>query len=153
VERGLFLRDGFTAAGTGYQGAVNLAGAHVGTLEIHPTSIQLPTGAPGSMVVDGLVYTGADGVDGGWLTRGLGPPPDYAPQPYRQLADATRAAGHDCDTRKILIAQRRDQLNRRAVRSVSEYAWARFIGFTLGFDTNPGAHSSACWASSPSRPS
>jgi hypothetical protein len=57
---------------------------------------------------------------------------EYSPQPYRQLAAASQAAGHDAFTRKILMAQRRDQLD-RADMTKTERACGKFTGFTLGY--------------------
>jgi hypothetical protein len=47
---------------------------------------------------------------------------DYAAQPYQQLA-AHRAAGHDGEVRRILMAQRRDQIDRRALTGRAERGW------------------------------
>jgi hypothetical protein len=63
--------------------------------------------------------------------------PSYAAQPYRQLAAATQAVGHDSDTRKVLIAQRRDQLKRKAITSLHERTWAKLTGLTLGYGYQP----------------
>src|SRR5437868_6205315 len=54
----------------------------------------------------------------------------------RQLASVYRAAGHDADVRKILIAQRRAQLD-RGVLTGRERLWARITGVTLGYDYQP----------------
>jgi hypothetical protein len=60
----------------------------------------------------------------------------YAAQPYQQLASVYRAAGHDADVRKILIAQRRAQLD-RGVLTGRERLWARITGVTLGYGYQP----------------
>jgi hypothetical protein len=39
----------------------------------------------------------------------------WAKEPYQQFAGAHRAAGHDGEVRRILMAQRRDQLDREAL--------------------------------------
>lgn len=139
VDGDLVLRDGFTATGGSNGDAVRLSAAHVGGLKIDLSGIHNLGGGPGGLRVDGLVYTGlpVGPTVAEWLAVLAHRTPGYAAQPYRQLADATRAAGHDGDTRKILIAQRRDQLNRRAVTARSERAWARFTGVVLGFGYQP----------------
>ncbi len=48
-----------------------------------------------------------------WLHLLVHHTPEYSPQPYQQLATVERAAGHDNNTRTILIAQQND-LRRRA---------------------------------------
>jgi hypothetical protein len=63
--------------------------------------------------------------------------PFYAAQPFQQLAAAHRAAGHDSDVRRVLMAQRRDQIRRGALSGRGERAWARFTGLTLGYGYQP----------------
>ena len=58
--------------------------------------------------------------------------PAYAAQPYRQLAAITAASGHDSETRRVLIAQRRDQLARAGLKH-RDRLWGRFTGLTLGY--------------------
>jgi hypothetical protein len=60
----------------------------------------------------------------------------YAAQPYQHLAAAQRAAGHDRAARRILMAQRQDQI-RRALNGRAERAWARFTGLVLGYGYQP----------------
>jgi hypothetical protein len=72
----------------------------------------------------------------GWLQLFLTATPAYAAQPYQQLASVYRAAGHDADVRKILIAQRRAQLD-RGVLTGRERLWARITGVTLGYGYQP----------------
>ena len=47
-----------------------------------------------------------------------------------------RAAGHDHEVRDILMAQRRDQIDRGAITG-SDRTWARLTGLTLGFGYQP----------------
>ena len=62
--------------------------------------------------------------------------PLYRPQPYRQLAAATQAAGHDEETRRVLMEQRRDQLS-RATPSRMARAWGRTLEVLLGSGYQP----------------
>jgi hypothetical protein len=50
---------------------------------------------------------------------------------------ARRAAGHDGEVRRILMAQRRDQIDRGALTGRAERAWARLTGLTLGYGYQP----------------
>jgi hypothetical protein len=140
VGQDLFLADQFAVTGAGEHATVALGGAHVGgPLTLNPVAIRGPTGEPGSLDLDGLVYAGLPREQSvtEWLHTLSTQTTEYAHQPYRQLASATQAAGHDGDTRKILIAQRRDQLGRRAIVARSERAWARLTGITLGYGYQP----------------
>jgi hypothetical protein len=56
---------------------------------------------------------------------------------FKQLAGAHRAAGHDGEARRVLMAQRRDQIDRRAMTGRAERAWARLTGLTLGYGYQP----------------
>jgi hypothetical protein len=88
--------------------------------------------------LDGLTYSGIPAGVGlqDWLALFQDRMPTYAAQPYQQLAAAHRAAGHDREVRQILIAQRKDQLN-RAVPGRAEKAWGRLTGVTLGYGYQP----------------
>jgi hypothetical protein len=85
--------------------------------------------------VDGLTYVGLPaGVSTEeWLRLLRVGTTTFAAQPYQHLAATHRRAGHDDQVRRILIAQRRDQLYRRALTGRTERAWARVTGFTLGY--------------------
>ncbi|MDA3650083.1 hypothetical protein LZ318_02060 [Saccharopolyspora indica] len=65
------------------------------------------------MELDGFAY-GSLPLEGcqEWLRLLARHTPDYAAQPYQQLAAVYRAAGHDRDVRRILIAQQRDHRGR-----------------------------------------
>lgn len=66
------------------------------------------------MVVQDLVFPRLGGITWReWLHLLVHHTPDYLPQPYQQLAAVERAAGHDNNARRILIAQQ-DDLRRRA---------------------------------------
>jgi hypothetical protein len=91
------------------------------------------------IAVDGLTYAGVPvGIEPSeWLQLLAKATPEYAPQPYQQLANAHRAAGHDGQARAVLMAQRRDQIRRRALTGRGERAWTRLIGLTLGYGYQP----------------
>jgi hypothetical protein len=87
------------------RGGVDLRSSTVGAL--HDDPVALPA-EDGWVELTGLAYRGVPG--GGrvsvgqriaWLRR----MPEYAAQPYRQLAAAYQAAGHPEEVRKILVAQ------------------------------------------------
>ncbi|BBH67084.1 hypothetical protein ACTI_37690 [Actinoplanes sp. OR16] len=194
VDQAVFLRDGFTATGTGDDGAVRLSAAHIGgQLDCTGARLENTTGPAlnaGSMhvgqttyLVNGFTATGAGGrgvlqlddahIGGGlrldtdrvfttdplnrtlvdldgtvytglprpgsldrWLRVLREHTPAYAAQPYQQLAAVHRAAGHDHEARDILMAQRRDQIERGAITG-TDRAWARITGLTLGFGYQP----------------
>jgi hypothetical protein len=192
VDQDVFLRDGFVAVGAGERGAVNVIGAHFGELacsgaklgnqsgpaliatrlridhklyfdevealgggdsvavyltDVHiggafvfnPTRLAHNTNPHARIDVDGLVYTGLPhGIaTSEWLLLLAAGTPDYAAQPYQQLAAAHRAAGHDSQARRILMTQRRDQIHRRAITGRAERVWARFTGLALGYGYQP----------------
>nr|WP_029212084.1 hypothetical protein [Arsenicicoccus bolidensis] len=60
----------------------------------------------------------------------------YRAQPYQHLAAATRAAGHDEETRTVLITQREHQIAAGGLTRGSR-AWARFTGLTLKYGYQP----------------
>jgi hypothetical protein len=83
-------------------GALDLRDSTVGALHDDPVRIR------GQVEANGLVYRGLPGHPGvtvrdrlDWLGR----MPAYAAQPYRQLAAAYQAAGHEDDARRVLVAQ------------------------------------------------
>jgi hypothetical protein len=93
-----------------------------------------PAGAPAEVYADGLVYRGLlrgtvrDRL--AWLER----MPAYAAQPYRQLAVAYQAAGHEDDARRVLVAQQ-ERLGRALT------GWTRLrhrlFGLTLQYGYQP----------------
>lgn len=140
VDRSLDLSRGFSATGSGLLGAVMLRGVHVGgRLAIDSSAIRDSDGHRAPVDIDGLVYSGLPlrSSVAEWLRMLACQTPHYAAQPYRQLASAAQAAGHDGDTRKILMAQRNDQLNRRALAAGPERAWAHLTRLTLGYGYQP----------------
>ena len=90
------------------------------------------------MFLDGLTYPGLPRriPPRDWLRLLREATPWYTAQPYQQLASAHRAAGHDGEVRRVLIAQRQDQIA-RALTGRGERAWARLTGLTLGYGYQP----------------
>jgi hypothetical protein len=72
-----------------------------------------------------------------WLMQLRTATSGYAAQPYQHLAAVHRAAGHDSEARRVLMAQRRDQLGRRALTGRAERTWVRLTGLTLGYGYQP----------------
>ncbi|WIX83310.1 hypothetical protein QRX50_22390 [Amycolatopsis carbonis] len=110
-----------------------------GALYFCPTRLEHDRRAQARLSLDGLVYTG--------LPRGISPhswlrllseaTPSYSAQPYQQLATAQRAAGHDREARRVLIQQRRDQIQRGALTGRVERTWGRLTGVLLGYGYQP----------------
>jgi transposase len=140
VNRVMDLRGGFEAVGAEDTDVVlDLADAHVGVLEMTPARWEHLQDPHRRMNVDGLTYTDLPQGSAGakWLALIRDATPVYAPQPYQQLAAVHRAAGHDGAARRVLIQQRRDQLDRHALTGRTERAWAKITGVTLGFGYQP----------------
>lgn len=96
-------------------------------------------GQGGPLALDGLRYPEvpqpASVTD--WLTLLREHTPGYAAQPYQQLAAVHRAAGHECDAIRILIAQQRDLGARGQLAGRPARAWHRVSGFALGYGYRP----------------
>jgi hypothetical protein len=139
VDRAVHFRGGFQATGTGHA-VLGLNGVSVeGSLWLDTSGVTRSGQAPGALVdIDGLIYADLPEQIGlaRWLELLRDHTPGYAAQPYQQLAAIHRAAGHDGDARDILMAQRRDQIDRGGLRR-RDRAWARFTGLTLGFGYQP----------------
>lgn len=139
IDQDLILRR-FAAVGTGSQGIVDLSGVRIaGGLTFDPVRLENTQDDQARLNVDGLTYAGLPtGVStGAWLRLLRLGTTTFAAQPYQHLATIHRGAGHDDQARRILIAQRRDQLYRRALTGRTERAWARVTGFTLGYGYQP----------------
>jgi hypothetical protein len=159
-EESVFLGPEFVATGDHQYGAVNLQGTRVGSvlfldagkvsnagpgvtvnLDHAQVGIELilTTGHNTTVSLDGLTYAGLPQRMSSreWLRMIRDRTPQYAAQPYQQLAGAHRAAGHDGEARRVLMAQRRDQIARRALTGRLERTWARFTGFALGYGYQP----------------
>ena len=116
---------------------INLTSARVGgTLAFDPARLEHATGSHRRLAVDGLTYAprGISGRD--WLRLLREGTPRYTAQPYQQLAAAYRAVGHERQARRVLMAQRDDQLARTHPRW-SERLWGRITKVTLGYGYQP----------------
>jgi hypothetical protein len=96
-------------------------------------------------LVDQLTYSGIPGPYGvtgvreltdGWLNVLRNRTLEYGAQPYQQLSHAVSLSGHEAEVRRVLIAQREDQI-RRALPRKRDRAWARFTGLMLGYGYQP----------------
>jgi hypothetical protein len=96
--------------------------------------------ADGAVDLDGLTYTGLprDSTLDEWLDLLANRTRQYASQPYRQLAAAHQAAGHERDVRRIRISQQRDLL-RRGQLTRRGRVWHRVTGLTVGYGYRPSA--------------
>ncbi|GLY44591.1 hypothetical protein Amsp01_106140 [Amycolatopsis sp. NBRC 101858] len=91
------------------------------------------------IAVDGLTYRRvpfAASVDE-WLALLRRHTPGYTAQPYQQLAAVHRAAGHERDTKRILIAQQRDLGERGQLGGFAARLRHRASGFLLGHGYRP----------------
>jgi len=142
THESMFLDDGFTAEGGGDDGAVCLAGARIGGRFYADGSVVTSRTTPAlRWEFDGLTYSGvpllADTKNReAWLDLLRNGTPSYAAQPYQQLAAAYRADGHDSDVRAVLMAQRRDQVDRGGLGWADQW-WARITGVLLGYGYQP----------------
>jgi adhesin HecA-like repeat protein len=107
VDSSVFLNDGFVATGHGENGAIRLKDVAIKReLFIDVGSVKSSSDRSHRLVVDGMTYQGLSGPSwDAWLGLLRSATPSYAPQPYRQLAAITTAAGHDSDTRHVLRKQ------------------------------------------------
>jgi hypothetical protein len=114
-------------------GAIRLAQARVGVL------IDDAATWPRELWLNGFIYdvirpsTGRVPVDEriDWVSRG---PFGYQPQPYEQLADFYRRAGHDDDVRRVLLAKQR---HRQTTLSAPGRAAGRLLDITVGYGYRP----------------
>jgi hypothetical protein len=119
---------------------LGLTGARIGgVLVFAPARLEHTTDPEARLGLDRLTYAGLPvGISSQeWLRLLREGTPAYAAQPYQQFAGAHRAAGHDGEARKILMAQRSDQINRRALTGRGERAWAWLTGKLLGYGYQP----------------
>lgn len=150
VDQDVLLNDGFSATSGGDEVVVLvLAGARVGgTLRLDTDRVARTAPGPGPLVeLEGLTYSGLPRPASlrRWLTLLGEHTPRYSAQPYQHLAAAYRAAGHDRDARTILIAQRRDQLQRAGLSAAERFGVASSES-PSATATSPGA---PCSCSSP----
>jgi hypothetical protein len=133
VDQDAILDGGFEATSAGSPVALVLAGMRIGAAFRFDTATAMRV-----IELDGLTYAGLPRPAPlrSWLALLSEQTPRYTSQPYQHLAAAYRAAGHDRDARAVLIAQRRDQIQRAGL-AASERAWGRFTGITLGYGYQP----------------
>jgi len=138
VDHGVFLGGGFQAVGGGNGVTLNLSHARIGgVLVVAPARLEHAGDPQARLALDGLTYAGLPVSSLDWLCLLGKATPSYAAQPYQQFAAAHRAAGHDGEVRRVLIAQRQAQIDRGAVGGRAERAWARLTGLTLGYGYQP----------------
>jgi hypothetical protein len=140
VDDNVLLWQGFEATGGGDGVTVDLSGLRIqGFLFFDPARLTHCTTPERRFDANGLVYSGLPrGISTeSWLQLLHEGTREYAAQPYQQLAAAHRAAGHDHEARRILIKQRRAQLDRHALTGRAERAWSRLTGLTLGYGYQP----------------
>jgi hypothetical protein len=140
VDENVFLAGGFEAVGAGSDVILNLRGVRIGgVLVFAPARLEHTANPRARLALDGLTYAGLPaGISpGDWLRLLRQGTKSYAAQPYQQFAAAHRAAGHDGEVRRILMAQRQDQIDRKALTGRAERAWARLTGLTLGYGYQP----------------
>jgi hypothetical protein len=138
--------DRCETVGAGKDETLNLLDVRVGgVLVFDPERLKNTTNSQARLALDGLTYTGLpldrtrlpEGISvDHWLDLLRKATRSYAAQPYQQFAAAHRAAGNDGKVRKILMDQRRDQIDRGALDGL-ERAWARLTGLTLGYGYQP----------------
>jgi hypothetical protein len=139
VDQNVFLL-GFEAVSAGSGVTLNLRQVRIGgELVFAPAQLEHTADPRARLVLDGLTYAGLPvGISSrDWLRLLRQATPSYAAQPYQQFAGAHRAAGHDGEVRRILMAQRQDQIDRKALTGRAERAWARLTGLTLGYGYQP----------------
>ena len=139
VGQSMNLSDGFTATGGGGGVAVNLRGARVGgAFLFDPARLEHATDPCRRLAVAGLTYSGVpEQVSArGWLRLLHDGTPDYAAQPYQQLAAGCRALGNERGAREVLMAQRDDELARADTRW-QERLWGKITKVTLGYGYQP----------------
>jgi len=140
VDQDAILDGGFTAVTADCPVVLALADARIGGT-FRFDSVGMTRTAPDQetlIELDGLTYNGLPRPASlrRWLIMLSTHTSRYAAQPYQHLAAAYRAAGHDRDARAVLIAQRRDHLQRGGL-SGAERAWGRLTGITLGYGYQP----------------
>jgi hypothetical protein len=140
VDQNVILNDGFVGVGAGEDVVLCLRDAVIGgSLGFQPNQLEHLTKPHALLNVDGLAYTGLpNGIKPDeWLALLRDGTLEYAAQPYQHLAAAHRAAGHDREARRVLIAQRRDQIKRRALTGRATRTWVRLTGLFLGYGYRP----------------
>lgn len=173
VKGDLFLRGAFSARGDTQKSLIRLNSATVGGVEFGPAArLDNPGGivlglqnatvdwvsfppnllcdnhcdGTGGLLLTGLRYTtlSKDGADWTrWLHWIRCHTPEYMAQPYRQLADIQRSAGHDAAARAILIAQQDDLRQRGDVGGSWSRLRHRLWGALAGYGYRAGRAATA----------
>jgi hypothetical protein len=95
--------------------------------------------APGNLVINGFVYGEIAGgpSDGSSRLRWLAlQPPEYHPQPFRQLAKVLSEMGRDDGATQVRIAKELAQ-RRLGHESLPQRAWSLMMQYTIGFGYVP----------------
>jgi len=95
--------------------------------------------APGNLVINGFVYGDIAGgpSDGPSRLRWLAlQPPEYHPQPFRQLAKVLAEMGRDDGATSVRIAKEIAQ-RRFGHESIPQRAWSLMLQYTIGFGYQP----------------
>jgi hypothetical protein len=114
---------------------LDLEDAHAGAIWDDETSWP----APGNLIVNGFVYGDIAGgpSDGTSRLRWLGlQPPEYHPQPYRQLAKVLSEMGRDDGAIQVRIAKEVAQ-RRLGHETLAQRAWSLVMQSTIGFGYVP----------------
>jgi hypothetical protein len=123
--------------------ALDLRSASVGWLRL-PADLACRTGAAnprlwhadGQLQLDGLTYTDLPPGSASlteWLHLLRHQTPAYSSQPYQQLASFHRAAGHEADARRVLIAQQDDLRDRGELGGRWSRTLHRLLRLILGY--------------------
>jgi len=137
VGQNMFLSSGFQATGAGRGQVIDLTGARVGgRLSFDPARLE-HFDSRYRLAVDGLTYVGAPTPFARqWLGLLRNGTPDYAGQPYQQLAAGYRALGDERQARDILMTQREDELTRTHPGRAERW-WGKITKVTLGYGYQP----------------
>ncbi|MFI0908770.1 oxidoreductase [Streptomyces sioyaensis] len=115
-------------------GAVDLQGTHVAALHdsegAWPEVVRLQGFVYGSLQREEEVRRDGVACRVAWIRR----EPDYAPQPYEQLANWYRQVGHDDDARRVLLAKQR---HRRSTLRPAGRAWGHLLDAIVGYGYRP----------------
>ena len=143
VDENIFFIGEFAATGGG-DVAVDLTSVRVGdTFLVNPERLEHAADPHRRLALNRMTYAGVPQLTfdqlipaRDWVRLMRFGTPGYTAQPYQQLAAGHRALGHERDARKILIAQRNDQLTRTHTRW-PERLWGRITKVTLGYGYQP----------------
>jgi hypothetical protein len=157
----MMLNGGFHAQGRHEHGTVRLGGAEIGgrlrcengrvdatiatdlAVNLSKTHVAGDVSLPapftgGLLLITGFTYDGTTRRASltEWLDMLATQTPNYATQPYLQLASAHLATGHERDVRRVHLARQRDLL-RRGDLDFCGRLWHRITGLTVGYGYRP----------------